>query len=254
MEKENDMNYRLEVCTDSVRSAVEAQKGGADRIELCSNLIIGGTTPDKSLFRLVHEYTDIPVRVIIRPRFGDFCYDSYELEMMKEDVQMFREMGASGVVIGILTPQGELDMEKMSMLTEAAGDMKKTLHRAFDMSRDAFTACENAIALGMDTILTSGQKNSALEGRELLGQLQKQYGEKIEILAGAGVDADVIRTLAKENGITSFHMSGKMTVDSKMVFRRAEVAMGLKGFSEYEIWQTDAEKIKEARAVLVELG
>ena len=248
------MGYILEVCADSVQSAVEAKKGGADRIELCSNLLIGGTTPGKSLFRLVKEYTGLPVRTLIRPRFGDFCYDAYEFEMMKEEVQMFTEMGADGVVIGVLNPDGSLQMEQMEELVKAAGGAGKTLHRAFDMCKDPFETCSQAVDLGIDTILTSGQKNSAWEGKALLAELEQKFGKDITLLAGAGVSPKTLEELAVETKLHAFHMSGKIIKESRMEFRRDDVNMGLKGFSEYEIWQTSMEQVAKARVILDRLA
>lgn len=165
------MNYILETCADSVQSAIEAKKGGANRIELCSNLVIGGTSPGESLFRQVKEQTGLNVRVLLRPRFGDFCYDNYEFRMILDEVRMFRKLGADGIVIGILNPDGTLNMEQMKALVEEAGDMGITLHRAFDVCRDPYEAMEQCISLGIDTILTSGQKSSAWEGRDLIKDL-----------------------------------------------------------------------------------
>lgn len=240
------MSYVLEACADSVRSAIEAWHGGAGRIELCSNLIIGGTTPGLALLRQVKDYTDLEVRVLLRPRFGDFCYDDFEFESMKEEALRLCAAGADGIVFGILKPDGSLNMEQMQQLAACAGQKKKTLHRAFDVSRDPFEALENAVSLGMDTILTSGQRNSAWEGRKLLAKLQKRSAGRIEILAGAGIGADAIRSLIPETGISSYHMSGKVVRDSRMEFRREGVNMGLEGFSEFEIWQTDEENIRQA--------
>lgn len=244
------MSYVLEICADSVQSVIEAQKGGATRIELCSNLIIGGTTPSKSLLEQVRNYSDLPVRILLRPRFGDFCYDRYELDAMKEDVLMFRELCADGIVMGVLRPDGSLNTEEMQTLIEAAGPLDTTLHRAFDVCRDPFETLEAAILLGMNTILTSGQKASAWEGRELLTRLHEAANGRIEILAGAGISAEAIAKLLPETHITSYHMSGKIVTDSRMEFRRDGVPMGLPGFSEYDIWQTGADNVRAACAIL----
>ncbi len=242
--------YILEVCTDSVRSAVEAQAAGAGRIELCSNLIIGGTSPGRSLFRQVKENTDLEIRVLIRPRFGDFCYDDYEFSMMKEDVQMYRELGADAVVIGILLPEGSLNLEQMRELIDLAGDMDITLHRAFDVCRNPYEALEQAAGLGIGTILTSGQKNSAWEGRDVLKELQKKSAGRVNILAGAGITPAVIDKLISYTGVTAYHMSGKIVKDSRMIYRKDGVSMGFPGFSEYEIWQTGRENVRKALEVL----
>ena len=198
------MSYLLEVCADSVRSAVEAQAGGADRIELCSGLVIGGLSPSVAMFEQVKKNVDIPVRVLLRPRFGDFCYDGYEFETLKEEVCLFREAGADGVVIGILKPDGRLDTDRMKELVECAKSESKsgkrpcavTFHRAFDVCRSPYEALRQCIELGIDTILTSGQKDSAWNGRELLKELVREAAGEIEILAGAGISPEVIGKLA----------------------------------------------------------
>lgn len=246
-------NFVLECCVDSVDSAVNAAKGGAVRLELCGNLIIGGTTPSPSLFKEIRKYTDIPINVLIRPRFGDFCYNSHEIEIMCDEIRAFREMGANAAVIGVLNPDGTLNREAMEKLIEAAGDMKITLHRAFDVCKDPCRAMEEAISMGVHTILTSGQKNSCLAGWELLRELVEKAQDRIEILVGAGVDAAAIKELAPKTHARSFHMSGKITRDSAMEFRKQGVNMGIPSFSEFEIWETSEEKIREARTVLEEL-
>lgn len=240
----------LEVCVDSVQSAINAQAGGADRIELCSNLVLGGVTPGKQLYQLVREYTDIEVRVLLRPRYGDYYYDAYEFEQLKEEVQMYRELGADGVVIGVLTPGGSLNIRQMQELIKLAGDMDTALHRAFDVCRDPFAALEEAIYLGMDTILTSGQHASAWEGRELLKALVEKSRGQIEILAGAGVNAEVIEKLRPFTGGTSYHMSGKTLLESSMTYRHPDVCLDTPGGDDYVIWQTSEEKVRQAARVL----
>lgn len=246
----NNNKYTLEVCADNVQSVIEAERGGATRIELCSNLIIGGTTPGKALFQEVRRNSSLPLRVMLRPRFGDFCYDEYEFRTMLEEAQMFRELGADGIVFGILSPDGSLNMEQMKSLADAAGPLDVTLHRAFDVCRDPYEALEQAVSLGIKTILTSGQKNNAWNGRALLAKLQEKSAGRIEILAGAGVNAETIAKLIPETHISSYHLSGKVFGDSRMIFRRDDVPMGLEGFSEYDIWQTSAELVRQAADVL----
>ena len=247
------MSYILEVCADSVRSAIAAQEGGADRIELCSGLVIGGLSPTPSMFREVKRNTDLRIRVLLRPRFGDFCYDEYEFRTLKEEVEQFRELGADGVVIGILKPDGRLNMEQMAELAKAAGGMGITMHRAFDVCRAPFEALEQCVSLGIDTILTSGQKSSAWEGRGLLAELAEQAAGRGEILAGAGVNPGGIEKLTGCTAVRAFHMSGKKVMDSRMEFRREGVPMGIPGFSEFEIWQTDREQVRRAVQVLQSL-
>lgn len=243
-------NYILECCVDSVESAINAAKGGASRLELCSNLIIGGTTPDVALVKEIRKHTDIRIHALIRPRFGDFCYTEHEMEIMKSQICALKEAGVEGVVIGVLDEEGNLDVSKMKELLQEASGLSVTLHRAFDMCRDPFQALDEAIQLEINTILTSGQKQSAWEGRELLAELIEKAGGRIDIMAGAGISAEIIEKLIQVTKGTSYHMSGKVTLDSKMKYRKADVSMGLPSLSEYEIWQTSEEVVRAAVEVL----
>ena len=167
----------LEVCTHSVESAVSAERGGAMRLELCANLMIGGTSPDEDLFRMVRERVSIPVRVLLRPRCGDFLYTESEFELLCRQVKRFAALGTDGIVIGVLTPEGDLDEERMAKLISLAGGCGVTLHRAFDVCRDPFAALETAKRLGVDTILTSGQQADCTAGADLLRALVAKAGE-----------------------------------------------------------------------------
>ena len=252
------MSYTLEVCVDSTASALAAKRGGADRLELCADLIIGGTTPSLALLRQIKAETGLPVRALLRPRFGDFCYDSYELAQMEQSAAELVAAGADGIVTGVLTPEGELDVAALQPIyaaaRRAAAEVHRpvacTLHRAFDVCRDPFAALDAAKALGLATILTSGQAASAPAGAALLQKLTAAAGNDIEILVGAGVSAANIPALAAQTGARAFHLSGKQVLDSRMTFRREGVPMGLPGFSEFEVWQTSEENIRAARAAL----
>ena len=242
------MNYTLEVCVDSTASALAAKRGGADRLELCADLIIGGTTPSPALLRQVKAETGLPVRALLRPRFGDFCYDRYELAQMAECAAELVAAGADGIVTGVLTPAGALDTDALRPIYAAARQAAEkahrtvdcTLHRAFDVCCDPFAALEAAKQLGLTTILTSGQAASAPQGAALLRQLVEAAGQEVEILVGAGA----------QTGARAFHLSGKQVLDSRMTFRREGVPMGLPGFSEFEIWQTSEANIRAARTAL----
>ncbi|AEE17951.1 Copper homeostasis protein cutC [Treponema brennaborense DSM 12168] len=247
-EKMND--YILEVCVDSVESALAATEGGATRLELCSALIVGGVTPSACLFEAVRGATRLPVRVLIRPRFGDFCYSVHEFEIIRNEVALYRKLGADGVVIGCLQPDGALDTPRLRILKETAGALPITLHRAFDMCRNPFETLEQAERLGIDTVLTSGQKQNCTQGSALLADLNKRFGSDITIMAGGGVSADGIRKLYETTGITAFHLSGKTTVKSAMTYRNPAVRMGLESISEYGILLTDMRRIRAAADVL----
>ena len=237
----------LEVCVDSVESGMEACQGGADRIELCGNLIIGGTTPELSLFRILKRETDIPINVMIRPRYGDFCYTEYEFEIMKQSIQDFINAGAGGFVFGILEPDGCLDVARMNELKDMIGNRRMTLHRCIDMCRDMEQALEDAIATGFDTILTSGGRNQCTDGMEELKRLHTLADGRIDIMAGSGVDADVIPLIHQGTGITSFHMSGKIVADSQMKYRKRDVSMGIGAMDEYKIIRTDRSAVARAK-------
>lgn len=244
----------LEVCVDSVESALAAQRGGAFRLELCGNLVIGGTTPSSCLFEEIRSVSDICTHVLIRPRFGDFCYTDHEFSVMLREVELFRKLGADGVVIGILKPDGTLDVERMSRLMEAAGEMSVTLHRAFDVCADPFQTMDQAKELGIHTILTSGQKNHCLEGMDMLKKLVLREKGEITIQIAGGVNAEVIRKIQPCTGAHTFHMSGKKICESAMRCRNEEVSMGLPLMSEYEIYRTDEEAVRQAAECLCQLN
>lgn len=245
----SNYNYVLETCIDSVESAISAKKGGATRLELCSNLIIGGTTPHYELLEQVKKETNLETRVLIRPRFGDFCYSEFEVKRMEKQVHKFIDMGADGVVIGALKPNGELDINVLKRLIHMAKGKKITLHRGFDVCKDPYKSLEIAKDIGINTILTSGQEQCALLGINLIKDLiSKNTG--IEILVGAGVNSTVIEKFLKETNATSFHMSGKKVIPSKMEYKKQNVNMGLKEISEYEIWETDEMEIRKAVEVI----
>lgn len=242
--------FILEVCVDSVESALAAVNGGASRLELCANLIIGGTSPSPYLYQEIRKHSDIPIHVLLRPRFGDFCYTDAEFSILCQEIAAFRDLGANGAVIGILTPDGDLDTERLKVLCDVAKGMSLTLHRAFDVCRDPYKALEEAIDLGFSTILTSGQENSSLKGASLIGELVARSRGRIAIQAGSGVNARVIEQLYPLTGATAYHMSGKTTLDSVMRYRKENVNMGLSEISEYEIWRTEEAAVRAARNVL----
>lgn len=246
--------YLLECCVDSVESAMAAEEGGADRLELCAALVIGGVSPSIALFEQVKECCRLPVRVLLRPRFGDFLYTDHEFRIIRREVELFREAGAAGVVIGCLTADGSLHRERMKELIEAAGGMKVTLHRAFDVCADPEKAYEQAWELGIDTILTSGQESDCLKGMPLLKRLCKLQKNRNgpQIMAGSGVTPDVIRRFLAGTDITAYHLSAKKIVDSGMHYRREGVPMGLPAMSEYGIYRTDKEIVAASRRVLTE--
>lgn len=247
------MSKLLEVCVDSLSSARAAIRGGADRLELCSALALGGLTPYTELLRQIRKESNISVRCLMRPRAGDFLYSPDEIALMAAQITELREAGANGFVIGCLTPDGELDNEAMRPLLTAAKGTGLTLHRCIDVSRDPLETYLRAAELGFDTVLTSGAAANCLMGLETIEKLVSLRDQHSgpEILIGAGVKAPVIDTILRSlPGARAFHMSGKIELESRMRFRRAEVPMGLPGLDEWHIQQTDASAVCAAKALL----
>lgn len=213
----------LEVCVSSVQSAVAAAEGGAQRLELCVNLAEGGTSPPPLLIKEVREEVEINVRVMVRPRAGDFCYSEEELDTMRAEIQHAKVLGANGVVLGILRSDGSVDVERTKELASLAYPLSVTFHRAFDETPDPFRALEDVILTGADILLTSGQKFSATEGQELIQQLVERAGNRIRILAGAGINESNARIIIRETGVQEIHVASHVQkngeTDSHLVNR-----------------------------------
>lgn len=243
----------LEICVDSLTSARAAIAAGADRLELCSALAVGGLTPYAGLLQQIRAESSIPIRCLMRARAGDFLYTDDEIELMAMQIRYLRTLGADGFVIGCLTPDGDLDIRAMAPLIKAAGDAALTLHRCIDVSRDPVKTYHDAAAMGIDTVLTSGGAGNCTAGKETIAELLhlRDACGGPEVLIGAGVNAQVIsafRTAYPQ--ARAFHMSGKTEVESAMRFRREGVPMGLPGLDEWHIQQTDIEAVRAARTAL----
>jgi copper homeostasis protein len=237
---------KVEVCAGSVRSAVEAEKGGASRIELCDNLFEGGTTPSAATIEIACRSVKIPVYVIIRPRGGDFLYSDIEFEIMKRDIFFAKTYGASGIVTGVLLPDGSVDARRTEELVAVAKElgMGVTFHRAFDMCSNLRESLETVIATGCERILTSGGENKAVEGKESIRELVAAAGDRISIMAGSGINPDNVRDLIEYTGVSEVHISGKHRVAGGMIYRNPKINMGgLRGIPEYEIDVTNAETV-----------
>ena len=245
----------LEICVDSLASARAAIAGGADRLELCSALSVGGLTPYAELLRQILAESSIPVRCLMRPRAGDFLYTSEEIAMMAAQMETLRKHGADGFVIGCLNADGDLDASAMAPLLKAAEGAGLTLHRCIDVSRDPCKTYLDAHALGFDTVLTSGAAGSCLQGMKTIEQLLhlRDAHRGPEVLIGAGVNAAAITVFrAALPQAQAFHMSGKVELESNMRFRREGVPMGLPGLDEWHIQQTSEEHVRAAKAALEE--
>jgi copper homeostasis protein len=243
MSYQNDMI--IEICTDDLATALAAQKAGASRLELCASLVEGGITPSFSLMQQVCKAVTIPVHVMIRPRGGDFLYSDEDFELMKADISHARKAGAAGVVFGILRNDGSIDRERCQELFELASPMKVTFHRAFDMSSDPFVALEEIIEIGCNILLTSGHRQTAEDGLELIRELVKRAGNRIEVMAGSGVNESNVMLLHIA-GVRAFHFTSRKKVNSSMHYRNEALqSMGNNSeYDEYAVYSFDEEKIK----------
>ena len=243
----------LEVAVDSLASARAAIAGGADRLELCSALTVGGLTPYAELLKQIRAESNINIRCLMRPRSGDFLYTKEEILMMAAQIKNLQALGSDGFVIGCLTAEGDLDAEAMKPLLNAAKGCGLTLHRCIDVSRDPCRTYLDAKELEIDTVLTSGAASSSLLGMEMIGEFLrlKASHQGPEVLIGSGVNAKTITAFKKAfPEVCAFHMSGKTDIESGMIFRREGVPMGLPGLDEWHIQQTDVENIRAARLAM----
>lgn len=206
----------LEIAANSVASALAAQTGGAGRVELCSGLELGGLTPSHAIIAMVREQLRIPLYVLIRPRAGDFLYDDDECEAMRRDIETCVALGCDGVVLGVLDADGDVDMERCYGLIAAAGHLGVTFHRAFDLVRDPHRALDDVIALGCERVLTSGGAANALAGASVIEGLAKQAGERIVVMAGAGIRSANLADVAKLTQAHDFHGSARAVLRSAM--------------------------------------
>jgi copper homeostasis protein len=242
-------NLLFEICIDSVEGAIAAQEGGGNRVELCANLLEGGTTPTAGTIELARKKIDADMNVMIRPRGGDFCYSSIEFDVMKLDIQIAKDLGANGVVIGLLTEDGAIDMARTRALVELARPLTVTFHRAFDMTRSPFQSLEDLISLGIDRVLTSGQEITVLEGLDLITALVKQAGDRIIVMPGGGITDRNIGKIVNQCHPKEIHIAGLVSVDGRMKYRNNRVFMGGEFRPpEFTLTVTDSNKIRDCRA------
>ena len=239
------MKNTVEICVSNIQSAIAAQQGGAQRIELCDNLYEGGTTPSYATIKKARELLDLKINVMIRPRGGDFLYSNTEFEIMKEDIHFCKELCVDGVVFGILLTDGNIDSKRTRILSDCARPLNITFHRAFDMTPDPYVALEKLIDCGIDRLLTAGQKNKAPEGKELIRSLVEKARGRIVVMPGSGLNENNIQEIMDFTGTNEFHLTARKLVDSKMKFRKTDIFMGgLSQIPEYEIYQTDLETVR----------
>lgn len=244
----------IEICCGDLQSVIAARDGGAVRIELCSGLAEGGLTPSAGLIRAAHSIGIEQINVLVRPRPGDFLYSPAEQRLMAEDIRLAIGSGATGIVTGVLTSDGEVDLKACRQLVEISRataaecglpGINLTFHRAFDVSRDPFISLQQIIDLGFDTLLTSGMAISAPEGIGMLRELVERAGTKIRIMAGSGVNPANAADIVAATGVTGIHSTARRPLPSGMRFRRPKVAMGAPGMDEYAPLRTSPDVVRQ---------
>ena len=224
----------VEVCVDSVDSAIAAERGGAHRVELCSGLIEGGVTPSAGLIATARQKISIGLHVIIRPRGGDFSYSDDEFATLQRDVLMAKQLAADGVVFGMLDLDGKVDVPRTRQLVDLARPLKVTFHRAFDMSVDLRRSVEHVVETGADRILTSGGAQTALEGAATLRNLVQAAAGRVIIMACGGIDDQNVKAIVDKTRIGEIHVGLKTPIASPMRFRNENISMGMLRGREYE--------------------
>jgi len=241
-------NLITEVVVYNIESALNAQNGGADRVELCDNPGGGGTTPSSGTIEMLRKKLEIELFVMVRPREGDFCYSELEFEAMKSDIRHAKQLDADGVVLGILRPEGRIDRERNKKLIDLARPLQVTCHRAFDMTRDPVEALEDCVAAGFDRILTSGQQAQAKDGIDLISRLVKAAEDRIKIMAGCGIDEDTVEEIVERTGVHEIHLAAEGSRSSLMQYQNSQIAgMGTTTGREYKVIIADDSRVAETR-------
>jgi copper homeostasis protein len=239
---------KIEICVEGIDGLVAAQEAGADRAELCASLVEGGLTPSLGTVREALRVATIPFHVIVRPRGGDFLYSDLEFSSMVEDVRALAAMGVAGVVFGCLTADGRIDEARMRALVDASGAMATTCHRAFDMTRDYREAIEALVRVGVDRVLTSGQRDTAIEGLEILRGTAAAAAGRLKIMACGALDAGNIARVRRESDADELHFAALEVVPSPMQFRNPNVGMAGTGDArterEFELTLTDRDAVR----------
>jgi copper homeostasis protein len=239
------MEFKLEICVDTVESAITAQEAGADRIELCNDLPEGGTTPGAGTIISARNNLNIGLHVIIRPRGGDFLYSGLDFDIMRRDIETCGEYGADGVVLGILLPDGSIDIERTAILIELARPMSVTFHRAFDLCNDPVRGLKDVITAGADRLLTSGQRDKAEDGIDQINHLIRLADNRIIIMPGSGINNANIVKIASATGAKEFHLTGRKTISSEMTYHKYDISMGgVPGVSEFTRKVADQDMIR----------
>jgi len=241
----------LEICCGSIDDAIEAEKGGANRVELCSALFLGGLTPSVGTIQEAKRRLRIPIMVMVRPRAGGFAYSEAELASMERDTEAAVENGADGVVFGILQSDGRIDVARCRRICQLIGKRQAVFHRAFDVTPDPFEALEQLVDLRVTRVLTSGQKDGAPEGVELIKKLNERAGDRIEILPGGGIQVWNAKEVVERTGCWQVHLIASRTVfDTSTQARPAIMFGGALYPQEDRYHMTDAKLVKQLSAML----
>ena len=243
---------KVEVVVYNIESALRALDGGADRLEVCADPGAGGTTPSPGVVEVIRKNVSVDVYAMIRPRGGDFFYSAYEYHAMKRDLYHFQRLSVDGVVVGMLNEDGTIDKKRCAEFIQRARPLKVTCHRAFDRTVDPFQALEDCIEVGFDRILTSGQRNTALEGATLLAELQKKADGRIVIMAGSGVNEKTVGEIVRISRVNEIHFSATTYRKSTMRYLNESVtAMGSGPEHEFEVRTVDSGKINLIRTLAI---
>lgn len=249
------MKPELEICCDNYQSAIAAEKGGADRIELCASIGEGGLTPSIGMIEQIAQNTTLGIHVLIRPRSGDFLYNDGEIEIIKKDIQACKQHRVNGIVVGFINPDGSIDTQLLKEIIDLARPLKVCFHRAFDLCSDPLKSLEELIDLGVDYLLTSGQEAKAIDGIGLISQLVQKANNRIKIMPGSGVRTHLLEDLCRKTKAPAYHMSARILMDSNMKFRKLNVAMGNDSQNkEFQTYTHDINSIKKAQTILGNLS
>jgi copper homeostasis protein len=246
----NHSRVLVEVCVDSLASAIAAERGGAARVELCSSLIEGGITPSSGLIEVTRTAVSLPIHVMIRPRGGDFCYEDDEFEIMRRDIAVAKQLGANGVVLGILDVHGNVDVARTRQLADLARPLCVTFHRAFDMSTDLFRALDDVCAAGIDRLLTSGGQATSLQGQETIAQLVRKSEGRVVVMPGSGIKPENVHGLVTQTGAKEIHVGLRSAHPSPMLHRNPRVSMGSVEGREYQRFAVLEEQVRRLCAAL----
>jgi copper homeostasis protein len=240
----------LEICLESVDSVIASDLGGAQRVELCANLLEGGTTPSAGAIRAARENAKIAINVMIRPRGGDFLYTDAEFASMQHDIRIAKELGADGIVLGLLRPDGTVDVERTRQLVELAKPLPVTFHRAIDVSRDLLEALEDVISAGAARVLTSGGQPSVVDGAAMVARMVEVAKNRIIVMPGCGIRPDNVLSILETTGAREVHIALQEEMPSGMKFRKAEIPMGGVDGREYVRFVTPQDAVRNVVEIL----